>query len=357
MKLNNFFEISPYSLYREQKEFIFNKYLNDLTKYHYANCSHYKNMINSLGFSLKKSMNYAELPFLPVRIFKKHNLYSVKENNIIKTMTSSGTSGQKVSKIFLNKETSQNQTKALTKIVSEFVGRNRAPMIILDSQSVLKNRNMFSARGAGILGFSIFGSKRIYALDENMDLDVDKLKTFIREHKGKHIIIFGFTFMIYKYFMKKLNKNNIKIDLSNAVLIHGGGWKKLQNESITSKDFRDILYTTCGITKIHDYYGMVEQTGSIYMECENQNLHASIFSDIFIRNPYDFSLSKRGTKGIIQTLSILPNSYPGHSLLTDDEGVFLGEDDCKCGRLGKYFQIIGRIKNAEIRGCSDTYEN
>ena len=42
-------------------------------------------------------------------------------------------------------------------------------------------------------------------------------------------------------------------------------------------------------------------------------------------------------------------------LLTEDEGVILGEDDCPCGRKGKYFHIHGRIKNAEIRGCSDTY--
>ena len=33
----------------------------------------------------------------------------------------------------------------------------------------------------------------------------------------------------------------------------------------------------------------------------------------------------------------------------------LGEDDCPCGLKGKYFKILGRIKNAEIRGCSDTY--
>ena len=35
----------------------------------------------------------------------------------------------------------------------------------------------------------------------------------------------------------------------------------------------------------------------------------------------------------------MPTSYPGHSLLTEDEGVLLGEDDCTCSRLGKYFKI------------------
>ena len=101
---------------------------------------------------------------------------------------------------------------------------------------------------------------------------------------------------------------------------------------------------------------MVEQTGSIYMECEYNNLHSSIFSDIIIRRAFDFSIAKTGENGIIQTLSVIPESYPGHSLLTDDEGAILGEDNCPCGRLGKYFKINGRLKNAEVRGCSDTYE-
>jgi hypothetical protein len=34
----------------------------------------------------------------------------------------------------------------------------------------------------------------------------------------------------------------------------------------------------------------------------------------------------------------------------------MGEDDCSCGRLGKYFQVHGRLAKAEVRGCSDTHE-
>ena len=69
----------------------------------------------------------------------------------------------------------------------------------------------------------------------------------------------------------------------------------------------------------------------------------------------DFSPCETGEKGIIQAVSTIPESYPGHSLLTEDEGVIEGVDDCPCGRNGKYFRIIGRMKEAEIRGCSDTY--
>lgn len=355
MNLQLLFDISPYSLNKKEKAEFFGGYLYKLTQYHYHNCIQYKNMLDSFGFDSNKMCNYTEIPFLPVRLFKMFELYSTPKENIIKTMTSSGTSGQAVSKIFLDKETSTNQTKVLTKIVSTLLGSKRSPMLIIDSETVLKNRNIFSARGAGILGFSMFGTKREYALNENMELDIERVVEFVELNKGNRIFLFGFTFMVYQHFIKELTKHDVKLDLSNAVLIHGGGWKKLINESVTTIEFRNALERLCGIKSVHDYYGMVEQTGSIYMECELGHLHASVFSDIIIRKPHDFSTAALGEQGIIQTISVLPKSYPGHSLLTEDEGVLLGEDDCPCGRLGKYFKIVDRVKNAEIRGCSDTY--
>ena len=356
MNIEEIFKLDPYRISAEKKSSIFNKKLHSLNKYHYKNSYNFKKIFDSSDVDINTLQPYEELPFIPVRLFKTHDFKSVPDKNIVKTMTSSGTSGQEVSKIYLDKKTSMNQTKALVKIVTNFLGAKRMPMIIIDSPSVLKNRNMFSARGAGILGFSIFGTKKIYALDDNMQIDFNALKLFIEKHKDQKILIFGFTFMIYKYFIQELLKSKNKLDLSNSILIHGGGWKKLQSKAITDKKFKNILKELCGISKIHDYYGMVEQTGSIFMQCEEGHMHSSVFSEILIRRPYDFSIANIGEKGIIQTISLIPESYPGNSLLTEDEGILLGEDDCKCGRLGKYFKIIGRIKNAEIRGCSDTYE-
>ena len=62
---------------------------------------------------------------------------------------------------------------------------------------------------------------------------------------------------------------------------------------------------------------------------------------------------ENGSEGLIQLLSVIPKSYPGHSILTEDLGTIHGEDDCKCGLKGKYFLVHGRVKEAEIRGCSD----
>ena len=64
-------------------------------------------------------------------------------------------------------------------------------------------------------------------------------------------------------------------------------------------------------------------------------------------------MAKEGEKGIIQLLSILPLSYPGHSILTEDIGIILNDKNCECAKNGKRFKVIDRVKNSEIRGCSD----
>lgn len=355
MTIEKIMEISPYSLDKEFKQTLLDDRLGELTKFHYGSCSEYRRMCDALKFDVNKKCKYQELPFLPVRLFKDFELRSVPQTEVVKTMTSSGTTGQAVSKIYLDRNTSANQTKTLIKIVSSYLGTSRVPMLILDSSEVVRNRAMFSARGAGILGFSMFGSKRQYALDGDMKLDINGIANFLKENSGQTILLFGFTFMVWQHFYKELLSTGYRPDLSKGVLIHGGGWKKLVNEKISPSEFHKRLKDVCRVERVYDYYGMVEQTGSIYMECEEGHLHASIFSDVIIRRPFDFSEAEIGEKGIIQVVSVLPESYPGHSLLTEDEGVLLGEDDCPCGRKGKYFKIFGRLKNAEIRGCSDTY--
>ena len=349
-------QMEPYSLDKEEKGDLLFRRLEELTRLHRENCPAYARILDS--FPRFKVSSLETVPFLPVRLFKELTLRSVPEENVVKTMTSSGTSGQAVSRVYLDRTTSANQQKALVKIVSSFTGAGRMPMIIIDCPSVVKDRRMFSARGAGILGFSIFGTKKFYALNDGMQLDVEGLREFLEVNRGKPIFLFGFTFMVWQHFYQelvRLKAEGVTFDLSNGILIHGGGWKKLQSQAVSQGDFHDRLKEVCGLDRIHDYYGMVEQTGCVYMQCEQGHLHASIFSDIIVRRPLDFGVCGVGEPGILQVLSTLPESYPGHSLLTEDEGVLLGEDDCPCGRRGKYFKVTGRLKNAELRGCSDTY--
>lgn len=354
IKMSEFLDYSPYSFAEEEKSKRLIDVLQKLTLFHEENCEKYKNILKGINYKNNEVKYLKDLPYLPVRLFKELDLVSVSKEEIFKITTSSGTSGQTPSKIYLDKETVSYQQKVLAKIVSSFFEKNRLPLLIIDSPSVLKNREMFSARGAGILGFSMFGTKRIYALNDDMSINVEAITNFLNEFAEEEFLIFGFTFMVWEFYMSLLNEK-INIDLRNGILIHGGGFKKLEKLNISNDIFKNKLREYTNLSKVHNYYGMVEQTGSIYMECKEGHLHCSNFSDIIIRNPLDFSEMNIGAEGIIQVISTVAKSYPGHSLLTEDMGTLIGIDDCKCGRMGKYFKINGRIKSAEIRGCSDTY--
>ena len=225
-------------------------------------------------------------------------------------------------------------------------------MLIIDSQNHLRDKKNFSARSAAVLGFSTFGKDITFALNKNMELDLRKINNFYKKYQNEKFIIFGFTFLIWQKLFLNL-KNKKKFNFKNAILIHGGGWKKLENLNISDKYFKEKLKKTFSISNIHNYYGMVEQTGSIFFECSKcEKFLTSDFSDVFIRGK-NFEKIKNNKTGYVQLLSLLPSSYPGNNILTEDIGQITDSNDCKCGMKGKRFIIHGRIKNAEIRGCSD----
>lgn len=356
MTLDTFLKLKPYSLSKDEKSTILTEMLTDLTIHHYENCAEYRNILRGLGFDpYAATEHYDKLPMLPVRLFKEMSLKSVADDSLAKSMTSSGSSGQKVSKLYLDRQTALAQQNVGIKITTGFLGIKRMPMVIVDSPAVLQRRDAYTARRAASLFFSLFGSDRICALNDDMSLNVDVLVEFLNKHKGEQILLFGFTFMVWQHLYQASKEIGARLDFHDGILIHGGGWKKMENIRVSPEKFRSKLAETLNITHVHDEYGMAEQSGTIYFECEYGYHHASIFSDVLTRRGKDLSLCDFGEPGLIELVSVLPHSYPGHVILSEDEGVICGEDDCPCGRLGKYFHINGRIKNAEIRGCSDTY--
>lgn len=354
--LGKLLQISPYSLEKKEKQKVYQEALSKLTRHHYHTCPEYKRILDVMGYDVEKDQDLTLQPMIPVRLFKEYELLSVPREEVAKTMTSSGTSGQKVSKIFLDKVNTKNQTKVLTEIISSYIGKQRLPLLILDTRLALKDRSMFSARGAGIVGFSTFGRDTVYALDENMEIDVDAIQAFLDKHAGKPILMFGYTYMIWQYVVCALREKGVFFNMENGILFHIGGWKKLKDQAVDTMKYNASIREVLGNVAVYNYYGMAEQLGSVFVECEHGHMHCSNYSDVVIRRPEDFAVADVGERGLIELLSLLPTSYPGHVLLTEDEGEILGEDDCPCGRKGKYFKIHGRIKGAEIRGCSDTYE-
>ncbi|WP_231849329.1 acyl-protein synthetase [Serpentinimonas raichei] len=345
----------PYNFRADAKDPALLDTLNGLTRWHLQHCAPYANMVERLFPAGAQAATLAEVPYLPVRLFKTLELRSVPEAEVIKTLTSSGTTGQAVSRIYLDRETSMRQTRVLSAIMASFLGKKRWPMVIVDSADVLKDRRRFNARAAGILGFSTYGRDHCYCLNDALELDVHALQAWVERHAETPVLLFGFTFVVWQGLYQCALRQGVKLRFPpGSVLFHGGGWKRLLDQSVSNHEFKTRLQQQFGIDRVHNYYGMVEQVGSIFMECEHGHLHSPSYADVLIRDPHTLQPLEVGQTGVIQVQSAIPLSYPGHSLLTEDVGKLLGRDDCPCSRAGSYFTVSGRLPQVEVRGCSDT---
>ena len=317
-----------------------------LTEHHLNSCSEYRKILKAIASPSQGLIE--DVPWLPVRLFKEHELRSIDSEQVFRRLTSSGTTGASVSKIDIDSYDAQRQSKALSRTLQEILGPQRLPMLIVDSK-MSSNSKSFSARGAGVLGMMSFGRNHVFALNSDETLDEESVTKFVKDFGDQRFLIFGFTFMIWKFL------SSLEIDLGNGVLVHSGGWKKLESESVSQDVFRKTLLNNCRLKRIFNYYGMVEQMGTVFLESAagDGTLTCPNFADVIIRDPLTFEVQPDGVEGLIQVLSLLPTSYPGHSILTEDLGLVVGVDDQT--RRGKRFVVNGRLPRAEARGCSDTF--
>ena len=218
-------QIPPYSLPQKEKERVVAGQLAELTSYHRSRCPEYDKLMRVMHSGYEGAGRLADIPFLPVSLFKSHALRSIPDEEIFKTLWSSGTTGQQPSKIILDRETAQRQTLALTRIMTHVLGHRRLPMLLIESPSLIKDRREFSARVAGLLGMMTFGRDHVYALNDQLELDMGAIRGFLDRFGGEPFLIFGFTFVAWQYFLLPLTGQNL--DLSQGTLIHSGGWKKL----------------------------------------------------------------------------------------------------------------------------------
>ena len=340
--------MSVFTLSQAAKEEVLLKELSALVEHHRDRCEPYARILAASGYSGASSV--AELPWLPVRLFKNLELKSIPDDEVFKVLTSSGTTGE-VSKIYLDKAAASAQTRQLGATVQSVLGPKRLPMLLVDTKAMLKDRRSFSARGAGVLGMATFGRDHVWALDNDGVVDIEAIRGFLDKHGGQPFLIFGFTYLVWLHLYEVALANGL--DLSHGILIHSGGWKKLVEQAVSPSEFRARL-AGVGLTRTHNFYGMVEQIGTIFLEGPSGgSLYCPDFADVVVRDPQTWRELPPGEPGLLEVVSTLPTSYPGHVLLTEDLGVVHGIDDGDWP--GKRFSVLGRLPRAEARGCSDTY--
>ncbi len=358
LTLDKLLQQSPYSLSDSKK----NELLLHLVTPQLHQAVRYNRFISKL-FATKKfkpneMASLEEIPFIPATMFKYFDLKTCHQKEITKMIMSSGTTSSIPSRVPLNTRTAFNQMRALQITLEHYLTFKR-PLLVIDYQGD-SSATEINTRTAAIRGLSVFSQETLYLLKQTNDkislneTVIPKLKKFTHTP----IYILGFTYIIWSIFLKLITQQKLKMQFNHSLIFHTGGWKKLTESHISSTQFDRKLAKTFGVSpaSIRNFYGMAEQTGVIFIDCEYGYKHVPNFAQIIIRNPYTLKPCPINQPGLIEILSVLGDSYYSQAVLTEDVGIIKGIDNCRCGRQGKYFTVMSRAESAELRGCGDTFQ-
>jgi hypothetical protein len=171
----------------------------------------------------------------------------------------------------------------------------------------------------------------------HFDVLSDTLKRL--EHQGQKTILLGVTFALLDF------SEIFPMKLNHTIIMETGGMKGRKKE-ITREEVHAQLRRQFGGVSVHTEYGMTELLSQAY-STGNGMLVTPPWMSVILREEDD-PLSVKNKAGSDLGLGLiniidLANRYSCSFIATDDLGVKHPD-----GR----FEIIGRLDNSDIRGCS-----
>jgi Acyl-protein synthetase, LuxE len=360
-EIDKLLAIPPYSLSPDEKHSALLALFRGELEFGGQRHPGYRSYIEHWPTDYRSAGRIADLPYIPVGVLKANPPLSfIDASQVKKTLTSSATTSQMPSRVVLDAPTSRRMTKGVVTIVRDYIGSSRRPYLVVDSLEDTRRGDAMGARSAAIQGLNPFASSTTYCLNVDdkgeLALDLQKLRDFVSSLAlGGEVLIYGFTYILWNHFVRPLTAEGICLNLPNVRILHSGGWKRLQDQAVEKAVFNRELARVVGCPEesIVDFYGMVESVGVIFPDCPQGNKHSPTFGDVIVRDPLTLEPVAAGQHGIVQVCSILPTSFPGNLILTEDMAQVISYDGCACGRRGINFRFAGRIPKAEIRGCGN----
>ena len=354
----------PFGLPAAEKRELLLAALNQSYRHHFAACAAYRRFCERRGFRADSVFrDCTELPFLPVQAFKENAalLRSVDEAQITTRLQSSATSGVP-SSIEIDRITAKRQVRALAAVIAEVLGPRRRPFLVLDVDPRTAGGQGPGARGAALRGFLNLAREARYCMDADehgrLTLREADFAAALEDcaRGNEPVVVFGFTFVLYVHAVLPLLRAGRSFRLpAGSHVVHIGGWKKLADERVSRSQFNAAMEQVFGVPAgaVVDFYGFTEQMGVTYPDGPDGCKYAPAFAEVVVRDPVTLQPLPDGQEGLLEFLTPVPHSYPGIAVLTDDVGVVTARDAAAGAWRGTQFRVIGRAKEAELRGCGD----
>lgn len=295
-------------------------------EYQFFHNSVYGAYCKAIGRSPSNVSSLENIPFLPISFFKTHLVKTgtFEPETIFK---SSGTTGHTTSRHFV-KDLSLYEKSFLT-CFERFFGKPDQYCIVGLLPSYLEQGSsslvymvdqLIKRSGHQQSGFYLY--------------DYKKLKETIvqLEEARQPALLFGVTYALLDF------AEQYGMPLQTTTILETGGMKGRRKE-LTKAELYQQLKTSFSVEEIHAEYGMTELLSQAY--AINGRYKCPPWMKVLLRDETDpFSLG--GTSGALNVID-LANLHSCSFIATEDLGKLHSDGG---------FEVLGRMDNTDIRGCS-----
>jgi len=302
-------------------------------RYQYENVEIYRKFVDFLNVNPDEVNSLTNIPFLPIEMFKNHQILD-KNANADLFFQSSGTTQMNLSKHYI--ADTNLYEESICKSFEQFIGKPEDFIFLGLLPSYLEKQN----------------SSLIYMVDYLMKKSAkpengyflynhSELFELLNQLKNKKVILFGVSFALLD-FLDSVESLKLSVSESQSLTVIETGGMKGRKEEMTKDELLKILQNGFKTEKIYSEYSMTELLSQAY-SLGNNEYQCPNWMKIMIRNAEDpFSYEQEGRTGAVNIID-LANTHSCSFVATQDLGKTLP---------GDRFQVLGRIDHSDIRGCS-----
>ncbi len=287
-------------------------------------CPPYREYLRRIGIRPEAVGEFREIPFLPIELFKSHEVYC-GETPPEEVFTSSATTGM---------IPSRHPMRSLALYERAFRGAFRTFYGDPARWSLYALLPNYLRRKGSSL---VYMADRLIADCGSGGFYLDDCDALLRDMAAdpKPKILLGVSYALWDLAERYAPK------LHDTVVMETGGMKGYREE-IPKEEFHRILCDAFGVEAIHSEYGMAELTSQAYSQGGNR-FRCPAWMRVVCRDVNDpFEPLPAGSRGGLNIVD-LANLWSCAFIQTQDVGQVAADGS---------FVVEGRIDHAEIRGCN-----
>ncbi|CEJ71144.1 Acyl-protein synthetase, LuxE [Chryseobacterium oranimense G311] len=279
-------------------------------RYQYDHIEVYRKFVDFLKINPDEVTDLAKIPFLPIEMFKNHQILDRNATADL-YFQSSGTTQMNLSKHFIADPGLYEES--ISKSFEQFIGKPEEFVFLGLLPSYLEKQNssliymvddLMKKSGKPENGYFLYNHAELFQL--------------LNDLKDKKVILFGVSFALLDFLDSVESLGRSITGSQNLIVIETGGMKG-RKEEMTKDELLKILQNGFKTENIYSEYSMTELLSQAY-SLGNNEYQSPNWMKILVRNAEDpFSYEKEGRTGAINIID-LANIHSCCFIATQDLG-------------------------------------